>query len=101
VLKFDRKRIECFNCNRIGHFSSECTAEPRHSDNKGKHRNHQAHMVKEEFEENSDEEPVILMILAYFKDSWYTDSGCSNHMTGHHEWLVNFTDRKKSTICFC
>ena len=30
---------------------------------------------------------------------WYIDSGCSNHMTGHRDWLVNF-DARKSTVRF-
>ena len=31
---------------------------------------------------------------------WYIDSGCSNHMTGHRDWLVNFDARKKSIVRF-
>jgi len=30
--KSDKKRIKCFNCNRIGHFSTECKATPNNSD---------------------------------------------------------------------
>ena len=33
-------------------------------------------------------------------DSWYLDSGCSNHMTGHKEWLVNFDMKKRSKVKF-
>jgi len=25
---------------------------------------------------------------------WYLDSGCSNHMTSHKEWLINFDSSK-------
>jgi len=35
-----------------------------------------------------------------FNDCWYIDLGCSNHMTRHREWLVNFNDNKKSIIRF-
>ena len=31
---------------------------------------------------------------------WYINSGCSNHMTGHRDWLVNFDAMKKSKVRF-
>ena len=31
----DRKRIKCFNCNRIGRFSTECVAAPSSIDHRG------------------------------------------------------------------
>ena len=33
-------------------------------------------------------------------DEWYLDTGCSTHMTGHKEWLVNFDASKKNKIKF-
>ena len=32
--------------------------------------------------------------------SWFLDARCSNHMTGHKEWLVNFDSSKKSKVKF-
>lgn len=32
--------------------------------------------------------------------SWYLDIGCSNHMTGKREWLVDLDMKKKSSIRF-
>ena len=61
-------------------------------------------MAKEENEASSYEQPLILMMItnpeSYNNEVWYIDSGCSNHMTGHHEWLVNFDPGRKSTIRF-
>jgi len=31
-------------------------------------------------------------------EEWYLDSGCSNHMTAHREWLTNFDASKKTSI---
>lgn len=31
---------------------------------------------------------------------WYLDLGCSNHMTCHKEWLINFDETKKSKVKF-
>ena len=54
--------------------------------------------------ENVDvEDNTLLLIMttnteAENDDTWYLDSGCSNHMTGHKEWLVNFDMKKRSKI---
>ncbi|XP_019433835.1 PREDICTED: uncharacterized protein LOC109340568, partial [Lupinus angustifolius] len=61
-------------------------------------------MVKEELEDKEDENPVLLMMITDQKDTseevWYIDSGCSNHMTGHRDWLVNFNPNKRSKVRF-
>jgi hypothetical protein len=31
-------------------------------------------------------------------EEWYLDSGCSNHITTHREWLTNFDASKKTII---
>jgi hypothetical protein len=43
--KFDRKKLRCFNCNKIGHFSSECKA-PSSGDFRGKSHD-EAYLVKD------------------------------------------------------
>nr|KYP61818.1 Retrovirus-related Pol polyprotein from transposon TNT 1-94 [Cajanus cajan]KYP63036.1 Retrovirus-related Pol polyprotein from transposon TNT 1-94 [Cajanus cajan] len=102
----DRKRIKCFNCNRIGHFSAECEAAPGRTDQRGSqsHGDYQAHMAKEDNEANLEEQPLMLMMItnpeSYNNEEWYIDSGCSNHMTGHRDWFVNFDPKKKSTVKF-
>ncbi|MCH84025.1 copia-type polyprotein, partial [Trifolium medium] len=30
--------------------------------------------------------------------AWFMDTGCSNHMTGHRDWLIRFDQSKKSTV---
>ena len=45
---------------------------------------------------------MLMMITnpeSHNNEIWYIDSGCSNHMTGHRDWLVNF-DARKSTVRF-
>lgn len=29
---------------------------------------------------------------------WFLDTGCSNHMTSHRVWLVDFDESKKSKV---
>lgn len=61
-------------------------------------------MAKEENEASSEEQPLMLMMItnpkSYNNEVWYIDSGCSDHMTGHQDWIVNFNPKKKSTMKF-
>jgi hypothetical protein len=57
-------------------------------------------------EEDSDDEHVILMVTTAFGDQtnedsgWYLDTGCSNHMTGRKDWLVDLDEGVKSKVKF-
>ncbi|XP_006593259.1 uncharacterized protein LOC114378981 [Glycine soja] len=61
-------------------------------------------MAKEENEADSEEQSLLLMMItdseSQNNEIWYIDSGCSNHMTGHRDWLVNFDAMKKSKVRF-
>ncbi|XP_050908333.1 uncharacterized protein LOC127121955 [Lathyrus oleraceus] len=50
----------------------------------------------------SDDEPVLLMASesdgGYLVDWWYMHTGCSNHLTGNKQWLINFDSRKRTKI---
>ncbi|XP_027922798.1 uncharacterized protein LOC114180695 [Vigna unguiculata] len=94
---YDKRNIECFNCHKKGHYANECYAD------RGKQKKHQdkeVHVVQEE----SDSDPLTLMVTNFAEEthtkSWFLDSGCSNHMIGHKEWLVNFDSSKKSKVKF-
>ncbi|XP_019430343.1 PREDICTED: uncharacterized protein LOC109337758, partial [Lupinus angustifolius] len=60
--RLDRRRIKCFNCSKMGHFSSECQSQPRHSDTNNRQHNDEAHMVKEDNEYANDDSPILLMM---------------------------------------
>ena len=92
--RFDKQNIQCYNCDRWGHFADECYAK---KDSQGD----EANLAKGDDEEN---ELVMLMVTTADEmctiDEWYLDTGCSTHMTGHKEWLVNFDASKKNRIKF-
>ncbi|XP_019451883.1 PREDICTED: uncharacterized protein LOC109353983 [Lupinus angustifolius] len=71
--------------------------------NLGKSQN-ETHLAKKESTESLDDEPILLMMTTDCEpsndDKWYIDSGCSNHMTGNRNWLVNFDDSRKSNMRF-
>ncbi|XP_050878744.1 uncharacterized protein LOC127082551 [Lathyrus oleraceus] len=51
---------------------------------------------------DSDGEPVLLMasenVGGSMVDWWYMDTGCSNHLSGNKQWLVNFDSCKRTKI---
>jgi len=58
------------------------------------------------YEDSGSSETLILMVTTTTRsvnsqaESWYLDSGCSNHITCHKEWLINFNAEKRSKVQF-
>ncbi|XP_019462904.1 PREDICTED: uncharacterized protein LOC109361822 [Lupinus angustifolius] len=80
----DKRKVMCYNYDKIGPFSSKCLAP-----NKNQHQDKQeseANLVKKE-SEDLDNEVVQLIMTTNCRiggsDTWYLDYGCFNHMTGH------------------
>jgi len=93
--KFNKKGIQCHNCQKWGHFVDECINKrvPRNAD--------EAQLAQDE---DFDFDKVLLLATTNSEEDsvnlWYLDTGCSNHMTGHREWFVNIDDKVKSKIKF-
>lgn len=55
------------------------------------------------FQEEEDDQ-VLLMITTREDennaDKWYLDIGCSTHMIGHKDWLVNLDVSRKRKVKF-
>ncbi|PNX67197.1 retrovirus-related Pol polyprotein from transposon TNT 1-94, partial [Trifolium pratense] len=73
--KFDKKNIQCYNCQNYGHFADECRFREESSDAEAK-------MAR-----NDDDDEGSVMLLVTTKDEsdlqekWYLDTGCTTHMT--------------------
>ena len=93
--KFDKKKIQCYCCQKFGHFASECRS------NKER-KSEEANIARSS--DDSDGESVLLMASETddmnSSEWWYMDTGCSNHLTGNKKWLVDF-DSSKSTRIRC
>ncbi|CAJ2647891.1 unnamed protein product [Trifolium pratense] len=53
---------------------------------------------------DSDSDGVLMMVTSNSENDtsklWYLDTGCSNHMTGHRDWLLEFDENFKSKVKF-
>ncbi|CAJ2637591.1 unnamed protein product [Trifolium pratense] len=100
--KMNKKNIQCYNCQKYGHFASECRGQkvPRQYNNEES----KANMAKNDSGSEQDEDPLLMMATTNDdldkQEGWNLDTCCSNHMTGHKDWLVNYDSSRKSTIRF-
>ena len=94
--KFNKKRIQCYNCHKQGHFVDECW------DKKVTRKEDEAQQGHNEVSDSDDD--VLLMETTNLEDDnfdlQYLDIGCSNHMTGHKKRFVNLDEKVKSQIKF-
>ena len=82
---FDKKKIQCFKCEKFGHFASKCWS------GKEKQAKNDEEEAKIE-QDGSDSESLFMMVTTTSNEScnsesWFLDTGCSNHMTGNKTWL--------------
>jgi len=81
---FDKKKIQCFKCEKFGHFASACWS------GKGKQVQNDEEQAK--IAQDDSDDSLLLMVTTTItkscnSESWFLDTGCSNHMTGNKVWL--------------
>ncbi|MCH96964.1 retrovirus-related Pol polyprotein from transposon TNT 1-98, partial [Trifolium medium] len=102
--KKDKSHIQCYNCEKWGHYASDCRSK------KVQDNDDEANFVQDK------EDKGAVTFMAAISDelcetsgayaarvncvsgAWFMDTGCSNHMTGHRDWLIRFDQSKKSTV---
>lgn len=85
--QLSKETIECFHCGKLGHYRYEC---PNWED--------KANVANDE-----QEEDVLLMAHTMKEEKtnqevWFLDSGCSNHMCGHKEWLLELNEQIRVSV---
>ena len=90
----DKSQLQCYNCNKYGHFSYECRSTP-----KVEETNHFAAAVE-------DKDIGSAIFLTYKGDEeckknvWYLDTGASNHMCGQKELFAELDETVNGEVIF-
>ncbi|CAO2836221.1 unnamed protein product [Amaranthus hypochondriacus] len=86
------KDIQCYNCQKYGHYSSECWSKQKDQGN---------HLNLAELSKNNEESPTLLLAheeASNQQDMWFFDSGASNHMCGRREYFIDLDDKVQGNV---
>lgn len=85
-------------CDKFGHYVEEGW----HTKGKGKGKQKVEDQEANVAHEDSDLDPVLLMVTttecASSLEACYLDTGCSNHMTRHMEWLIDLDTSRYTKV---
>ncbi|GKU98369.1 hypothetical protein SLEP1_g11381 [Rubroshorea leprosula] len=91
--RYDKSNVECYNCHKYGHYSSEC----RYKDYTQK-----AHCVQGD--DDADSSHALLMVTAVGETpnfhTWFLDTGCTNHMSGKRELFADLDESFRTKVKF-
>ena len=88
------RNVQCFNCNKFGHYASECWF------NKSKEHNEQSNFVEASNVEK--EECRLLFVIEVANNSqkvWCLGFGASNHMNRKNELFVELVQGVQGDVC--
>lgn len=92
----DKSHIECYRCHKFGYYRSECRTNLQNQ--RGERTNFA--------EEVEDEEEEISLLMACHgnediqENTWYLDTGCSNHMSGDKTIFSELDESFHNTVKF-
>ncbi|KAL4280657.1 hypothetical protein GQ457_03G000810 [Hibiscus cannabinus] len=91
--RYDKSKVECYSCHKLGHFSWECQNEGSNEE--------RVNLIEDQ---QDVEEPTLLLALKNEENNdastWYLDNGASNHMCGDKEAFVKLDEKVKGNVSF-
>ncbi|KAM2718779.1 hypothetical protein EV1_030652 [Malus domestica] len=92
-LRYEKSQVQCYNCQKFGHYAWECRAPNSRLDEK-------VNYVKEDKEENG-----VVLLACKNNDgdqdyTWYLDTGASNHMCGKRSVFVELNESVSGNVSF-
>ena len=101
---FDKCKIKCYNCQKMGQFADEC-----HAKKKKKGKDEKMNIV----EESKEESALMILSDSEFSEQllqgngeevncelWYLDTGASSHMTGIKSFCHSIDEHKTCNVKF-
>lgn len=87
-----KKDSNCFKCGRPGHWKKECRSRTDKTGNRKqiKPEERGGAFIGEVIE-------VKILISQHTTESWYLDSGASQHMSPTRQWFINYQELPKPT----
>nr|GEW53777.1 hypothetical protein [Tanacetum cinerariifolium] len=120
TIRFDKSKVECYNCHKREHFARESRA-PRSQDTKHKESKRMTVPVETpasaalvscdrlggyDWSDQAEDGLTNFALMAYsstssnFEDKGVIDSGCSRHMTGNMSYLTDYEEIDKGFVAF-
>jgi len=93
---YKKSNVECYNCHKHDHYTNDCRL---------KGDNHVAICAQEDSNHKQDEEDHAVLMAAISNETpnnqtWYLDTGCTNHMCVQKELFVDFDDSFRTKVKF-
>jgi len=93
---YNKSNVECYNCHKRDHYANEC---------RSKGDNHVANCAQEDSNHEQDEEDHVVLMAATSNEtpnnqSWYLDTGSTNHMCGQKELFAALDDSFRTQVKF-
>ncbi|KAL4289791.1 hypothetical protein GQ457_14G011090 [Hibiscus cannabinus] len=86
-MRYDKSKVECYSCQKLGHFSWECQNEGSNEE--------RVNLIEDQ---QDVEEPTLLLALKNEENNdastWYLDNGASNHINQYANLIAKVSMSK-------